>query len=112
VVYTAGLALIFLAVCYWLVDLKGCRKWSTPFMIFGSNAIALYVGTTIFGTVLGIVQVSGPRDTTIPLQEKIFSSVFLPLAAPVNASLLYAISFVVLWLLLMWPLYRKRVFLK
>ena len=112
VVYTAGLALCFLAICYWVIDLKGYRKWSIPFLIFGSNAIALYVGSTIVGTILNIVQISAPHDEMITLQEKIFSGVFLPLAAPVNASLLYAVSFVLIWLFFLWPLYRKKIFLK
>ncbi len=112
VVYTAGLALCFLAICYWVIDLKGYRKWSIPFLIFGSNAIALYVGSTIVGTILNIVKISAPHDKAITLQEKIFSGVFLPLAAPLNASLLYAISFVLIWLFFMWPFYRKKIFLK
>jgi predicted acyltransferase len=112
VVYTAGLALCFLAGCYWLVDLEGYRKWSTPFLIFGSNAIALFVGSTIVGKTLDIVELSAPNDQTIFLQEKIFNVVFLPLADAFSASFLYAISFVLISLLLMWQLYRKKIFIK
>ena len=43
VVYTAGLALLALGVCYWLIDVKGYRAWSTPAVIFGMNAIAIFV---------------------------------------------------------------------
>ncbi len=112
VVYEAGLALCFLAVCYWLLDVKVYRKWSKPFTIFGLNAIALYVGSTIMGSILNIVQLSVSDDNTISLQEKIFNGVFVPLASPFNASLLYAISFVLIWLFLMWLLYRKKIFVK
>ena len=112
VVYEAGLALCFLAVCYWFVDLKGYRRWSTPFVIFGSNAIALYIGSTLMDSVLTVAQVPVSEDSTMPLQEKIFTGVFMPLAEPINASLLYAISFVLIWLFLMWLLYRKRIFIK
>ena len=112
VVYTAGLALCFLAVCYWLVDLKGYRKWSMPFVIFGSNAIALFVGSTIVGKTLETVELAAPDDKTILLQEKIFNVVFLPLADPATSSLFYTISFVLISLFLMWPLYRKKIFIK
>ncbi len=112
VVYTAGLAIVFLATLYWLIDLKGYRKWSVPFVVFGTNAIALYVGTTLFGKALETVELAGPHDTTLTLQEVIFNGVFLPLATPVNASLLYAVTFVLLWLMLMWVLYWRRIFLK
>lgn len=112
VVYTAGLALCSLAVCYWLVDLKGYRKWSTPFLIFGSNAIALFVGSTILGKTLETVELAAPDDKTIFLQEKIFNVVFLPLSDTATSSLLYAISFVLISLLFLWPLYRKKIFIK
>ncbi len=112
VLYTAGLALIFLAVCYWLVDLRGYKRWAKPFVIFGSNAIALYVGSTVAVTILSIAEVEAPGDQTMTLQERIFTSVFLPLGAPVDASLYFGVSFVLIWLFLMWVLYRKKVFLK
>jgi predicted acyltransferase len=32
--------------------------------------------------------------------------------SPVNASLAFAISFVLVWLFFMWLLYRKRIFIK
>jgi predicted acyltransferase len=112
VVFTAGLALIFLAICNWFVDLKGYKKWSTPFVIFGTNAIALYIGSTIFGKTLDIVELAAPHDATITLQEKIYGAWFAPLASPINASLMYAIAFVLIWLFLMWLFYRKRIFIK
>ena len=34
VLYTSGLALLTLAGCYWLVDIKGYKKWSKPFYRF------------------------------------------------------------------------------
>lgn len=112
VIYTAGLALLFLGFCYWLIDIKGYQKWSKPFIIFGSNAIALYVGSSIMAAILDIFELSAPHDKTISLQETIFNYAFLSLAAPINASLLYAITFVLIWLFLMWLLYRKRIFIK
>src|SRR5207249_6671202 len=33
VFFTAGLALEFLALCYWLIDIKGYKKWTKPFVI-------------------------------------------------------------------------------
>ncbi|HDL19272.1 MAG TPA: DUF5009 domain-containing protein, partial [Bacteroidetes bacterium] len=44
VLYTSGLALHFLAVSYWLIDIKGYKKFTRPFVIYGSNAILAYFG--------------------------------------------------------------------
>jgi len=112
VVYTAGLGLLLLAGCYYLIDIKGYQKWAKPFLIFGTNAIALYVGTTVIGKFLDIAELAAPNDETISLQAKIFETWFLPYASPMNASLLYALAFVLVWLFLMWLLYRKRIVLK
>ena len=112
VVVTAGLALCFLGFCYWLIDLKGYRKWSKPFVIFGTNAIALYVGSWIMATILDIIEIPQADGKVISLQEMIFNNVFLAVASPINASLLFAVSFVSVWLFLMWLLYRKEIFIK
>jgi predicted acyltransferase len=113
VVYTSGLALCFLGFCYWLVDIKGYRKWSKPFVIFGVNALALFVFSGLFARILGVIKLAGAEEgKTISLQKWIFDTIFLPFAAPVNASLAYAICFILFWLFLMWLLYRKRIFIK
>ena len=41
VFFTGGLALQLLALCYWLIDIKGYRAWAKPFVVFGVNAIVL-----------------------------------------------------------------------
>ena len=112
VVYMAGLALCFFAACYWLIDIKGYRRWAKPFIIFGVNALFLFVGSGVMARLLGIIKVFGADGNRISLQEYIFDNIFLPLAAPVNASLLFAICFILFWLFLLWLLYRKRIFVK
>ncbi len=112
VLYTAGWALIFLGACYWLIDIKGFRKWSKAFEVFGVNAIALYVGSSIMAAILDFFQLTTPTGETISLQEMIFKYFFLPFADPVNASLLYAVWFVVVWWLLMYIFFRRKHFMK
>lgn len=112
VVFTAGLALCFLGFCYWLIDLKGYRRWAKPFLIFGVNALALFVGSGLMARLMGIIKFNSADGTEISLQQLIFDNIFLPLASPVNASLLYAVCFILFWLFLMWLLYRKRIYIK
>lgn len=112
VMFTTGLALQFLALCYWLIDIKGYKRWAWPFVVFGVNAIALYVGSGLMAEAMGLIKVSQADGTRISLQGWIFRNMYLSWATPVRASLMYAISFVLLWLFLMWLLYRKRVFIK
>jgi predicted acyltransferase len=112
VMFTTGLALQLLALCYWLVDIKGYRRWAWPFIVFGVNAIALYVGSGLMAEVMGLIKIPQPDGTTISLQGWIFTNLYLSWLPPIQASLMYAISYVLLWLFLMWLLYRKRIFIK
>jgi predicted acyltransferase len=113
VVYTTGLALLTLAACYWLIDIKQNKWWTKPFVIFGVNALALFVFSGIFARLLGMVRVAGPEaGKDISLQQWIFQTFFLSWAEPINASLAYAVTFILVWLFLMWLLFRKNIFIK
>lgn len=112
VIYTTGLALCFLGFCYWLIDIKGYKKWSKPFVIFGMNALALFVFSGLFARVISILKVSDADGKEISLQKWIFDNVFLPIAEPINASLFYAITFILVCLFGCWLLYRKRIYIK
>ena len=112
VVYMAGLALCFLGFCYWLIDIKGYKFWTKPFVIFSVNALVLFVGSGIMARILNLIKFTAADGKDISLQQVIFNNIFLPLATPINASLMYAISFILVWLFLMWLLYRKGIFIK
>jgi predicted acyltransferase len=112
VVYTAGLALCFLGFCYWLVDIKNYKTWTKPFVIFGVNALVLFVGSGVLARIISLIKFNAADGKEISLQQLIYKNIFAPFAEPVNASLMYAISFILLWLFLMWLLYRKRIFIK
>jgi predicted acyltransferase len=113
VVFTAGMALCFLGFCYWLIDIKGYTAWTKPFVIFGVNALALFIGSGLMARIMGMIRIpTAEVGKTISLQQWIFNNIFLPFAEPINASLAYAICFILLWLFLMWLLYRKRIYIR
>jgi predicted acyltransferase len=111
VFFTGGLALEFLAFCYWLIDIKKYQRWARPFVVFGVNAIALFVGTGVMARLMGLIKLPWGA-TQISLQGWIFQKLFLSWAAPIHASLAYAIAFILLWLGLMWILYSRKIFIK
>ena len=112
VLFTAGAASLLLAACYWIIDVRGSRGWTKPFVVLGSNAITLFVVSGLLGRTLGIVKVAAADGGQVSLGRYIYLSFFAPFAAPKNASLLYAFAnLVVLFALLAW-LYRRRLFLR
>ena len=114
VVFMAGQALCFLGFCYWLIDIKGYKFWTKPFVIFGVNALALFVGSGVMARLLGLIKVGDPNaeGVRLSLQQFIFNNFFLSWTSPINASLAYAVCFILVWLFLMWLLYRKKIFIK
>lgn len=111
VFFTGGLALEFLALCYWLIDIEKYQRWAKPFVVFGVNAIALFVGTGVMARLMGLIKLPWGAGQ-ISLQGWIFQKLFLSWASPINASLAYAIAFILLWLGLMWILYSRKIFIK
>ena len=112
VLLTAGMALQLLAVCYWLIDLRQYRRWATPFVMFGVNALAVFFLSGIAGRLLGLIKFSRPDGKQVSLQKLIYENLFASWAAPVNASLLYAVCFVLVWLAFAALLYRRKIFIK
>jgi len=112
VVYTSGIALCFLGCCMWLIDLKGYRAWAKPFVVFGTNALALYIGAELLARLLDVINFSDGKGGQLSLKTVIYENIFLPLGTPLNASLAYAITFILGWLIVLWILYRKQIFIK
>jgi predicted acyltransferase len=59
-VFTAGCASVFLAFCYWAIDIKGWRRWTTPLVILGVNAFTLFVASGMLVKTLALIRVAGP----------------------------------------------------
>lgn len=113
VLFTAGLALLFLALFYWLADIKQFRRrWTTPILVFGRNAIAAYVFSEVIAAATARIQIHAAGIGATTVQEWLYLKLFAPLMAPANASLLYAIAYVCFCWLAMAVLYRKGLFLK
>jgi predicted acyltransferase len=109
VIFTAGLALLGLALCYWMVDVRKWRGlWTKPLLVFGMNAIAAYVLAEAISGLLDRLH----TGEGMSWQDSIYESMFVPLANPAQASLLYALSYVLVCWVAMWMLYRKGIFVK
>ncbi|MFN2452823.1 MAG: acyltransferase family protein [Pyrinomonadaceae bacterium] len=112
VLFTAGMALQLLAVCYWLIEIKNYRAWAKPFVIFGVNAIALFVGSALLARLMNLWRLPRMNGQLGTSKTYIYEHLFLSWAAPINASLFYALAYLLVWLGLMTLLYRKKIFIK
>ena len=105
--FTAGMALHVLAMCHWAVDVRGWRRWARPFAAFGVNAIAAFFLSGVMARLLNLVKVG---DVT--LKGWIFDHAFASWLSPVNASLAFALCFVLFWTAVMEAMYRRKIFIK
>ena len=112
VLLTAGMALQLLAICYYLIDIQHYRRWATPFLIFGANALAVFFLSGILARLITLVKWTRADGRAVTLKGWFYESFFLSWASPINASLGFAIFYVLLWLGLMTILYRRRIFIK
>lgn len=90
----SGLAALALATCYWVIEVRGRRGWAAPFAVLGVHALTLFFLSSLVAKLLVIIRVGaeGPR-----LQAWLFDHLFAPWASPANASLAYAVGYVLLW---------------
>ncbi len=112
VLFTGGFAMLALAVCYWIVDVRAWRAWASPFLVFGMNAILAYALAALVSEVSTDFEFSNSRGHETTMHGWLYQRYFVPHLSPVNASLAFAIFFVIVIFVLMWPFYRWKVFLR
>jgi len=112
-IFMAGMALIFLAMCYWFIDIKGYKKWGKPFIVFGSNAILVFSLSSLIAKITIYLKWHQPDGSEISLKTFLYKNLFVSWAGNNEfASLLYPIALLLFWLGIMWILYRKNIFVK
>jgi len=114
-VHTAGLAMLGLGLCYWVIDLKGWWKWSHPFIWFGMNAITAFVLSGIVARAMNFIVL---KDGVIlrnflgnGLNEHL-TQLTGSFATANNLSLAWALCHVIVFAMLMWVLYALKIFIK
>ena len=96
VLFAGGWSLLLLALFYWLIDVKGYKKWSFFFIVIGMNAIAAYLLKSFADF------------------NSISNYFFLGAAehAGVFKNLILACGVVIIEWMVLWFLYRRRIFFK
>ena len=111
VIFTAGAAWILLGLCYGINDVMGQKKWAYPFLVFGTNAITVYAGSTLMVKLIALIHVSVQGEALF-LKSFIYNKLLVPWVGPLNGSLLYPMILLLIWLAILYPLYKKKIFIK
>ncbi len=108
--FSGGVSLLTFVLSYLVVDVCRWRRWASPLLVFGANAILAFALSNVITTVTDRIHL-GTKDGALTLHEFGFRC-FTVLFRPIHASLAYAIVIVLLNMALLYPLYRKRIFLR
>ena len=112
VLMTAGLGATLFGLVWWLVDVRGVRGWTWPFVIYGRNAIAVYVGSEVLAGAVGTIAWASAGGAVWTLQERIHHAFFASWLPPTPAAFAYALANVVLWWAVAWWMDRRAIYLK
>jgi predicted acyltransferase len=96
VLYSTGWSLLVLALFYWIIEVKGYRKWTFFFVVIGMNAVTIWVGQRL-------IDFKYTSDALFLGVSKYFG---------VLQPLFLALSVIATKWIFLWFLYTKKIFLK
>ncbi|MEO7996432.1 MAG: DUF5009 domain-containing protein [Gemmatimonadaceae bacterium] len=101
VLFTGGMAAVVLATCLWVIDVRGVRGWTKPFVTYGLNPMLAFLGSGMMARMMGSMINIDVDGKPTPLQSVVYNNVYASWLSPINASLAYAITFVLFWYVLL-----------
>jgi predicted acyltransferase len=117
VLVAAGWSLLIFAFAYWAVEQRGWGKsgWGKrllwPWLVFGSNAIVVYIVSELLESALGLVPFSsgGHRYNAL---SYLYDHVFMPIGDPGWRAFAYSLFYTLICFVPAWVLYRQKIFVK
>lgn len=116
VLFMNGWALCVFGIFYFLIDAKGIKKWAYPFVVYGMNAIFVFVLSGVAARTMGLwkfnVQLSDGTLKDVSIKTILTQNLFDPFFSPLNASMIHAIVWISVMYLIVWVMYKKKWFVK
>lgn len=102
VLFTGGMAACLFGSFYGIADVLGRKSWTGPFVVFGVNAILVFVGSGLLAKSLALAKV----------QPALYRALFASWLSPLNASLAFALANVFFWYGVLLLLSKRGIRLK
>ena len=107
VMYTGGLAMMFLAFFAWAIDVRGWRRGLRPFEAYGFNPLLVFWGSGLLARLLSHSRWSIGGADPVSLYTLIYRHVYASWAGPMAGSVLFAVGMVLFWLAVSLVLHRR-----
>jgi predicted acyltransferase len=115
VLYAGGWSLLLLALAIWVVDIAGAKRTDAEnrkkfwvLLVFGTNAIAAYVFSELLPGALGLFH----PEPMVGLPRWLYLEILKVIPSTGMASMAYCVAFVTVCWVVVYQLYRRRIFLK
>lgn len=115
VLTTCGLASSLLGLLIWVIDILGHKRWCRFFQVFGVNPLFLYVQGAVLSLLFGLVRLplSSAEAGYTTVHGWYYNDILVPAVTdPTFASLLYALTFIMLNWAIGYILYVKKIYIK
>ena len=112
VLFTAGMACVAIATISWIIDIQRVTWWTRPFVIYGVNPIIAFVGSGAMARLIYSLWKVEFQGKTVSVQSVVYETMFHSWLEPRNASLAFALTFVLFWYAILWALWRKNIIFK
>lgn len=107
VMLTIGWSLVLIGALIWIIEVIKLKRWTYFFEVFGKNPLFIYAMSIVFISLLNILRIEGAS-----IRSLIYEFLYLSWLNPYNASLLFAVTYMLLmWLLGYW-MDKKRIYIK
>jgi predicted acyltransferase len=111
VLFTGGISMLVLAFSVWAIDIKGWRRGTQFFLVFGANPLFAYIlSGLIVKSLLNIKWTVEAENWTG--YKWVYQTVFAPIEPYKTGSFLFALVFLLICWGVCWVLYRRKVFFK
>jgi predicted acyltransferase len=107
VLYTVGLDLMILSILVYLIEIKRSTKWTNFFVVFGKNPLFIYLLSEVLLISLYLIPLGNGS-----LQEWLYSDFFGSFASPINASLLFAVFFMLICWAVGYVMDKKKIYIR
>lgn len=107
----AGWAGLFLALCYWLIEVKDKQNYFRPFIMLGLNPLIIFwmSGFMVRNLIILKINYGGAQ---ISIWSAIYKFAFVSWLPDYPASLLFALLNVVWWIFVAWYLWSKKWYIR
>jgi heparan-alpha-glucosaminide N-acetyltransferase len=97
VLYSGGWVMLTVAILYWIIDIRGIRRWTHAFVVVGMNSLVMYL----------LAALLAPRIHSLLKVCAAWAAFEVPYG-PIVESLM---TLSLLWLACLW-LYQRRIFVR